>query len=465
MSTPLDFLDDAVLTRKATSVITRLTTLGDIAQRAALDIADFAEAEVQQLGSKLDAVAREGEPDAADLRAALVGNPDRFEARLAVMRSRAQAYREQADLEDVGAATGLRDARRRATALVVGDSSPRGMFASLIAALTVAAQAAPPPPPDDLRRSLVEVARVLVRVEASRRLAELIEQRASARVEDLRRYRRSLENLQQAMSRVPSARSVAPRFPTLPYDLVLDSSVVAQRLRRAAGAVDAVDLTLSFSGEVDPATALLLVEKTVEDMLKRYQLPFVDLLPLLLGDHSPEQVLDTFVRNASPLAPVRPREGPDSFTGLSIGVVEARDEGIGSMLAGALGRARDVAILTVQHPDLPPEVQARVLRFKGILPSEALVSVVLDLYERTGSPTALGMGATRDWEGDLPALVTEARLQREIRARKMRGASTARVERWLPRGVVPAAEPPPVSVDEGPVSAPPLAEGDVPEAK
>lgn len=471
----LEFIDQATVARKASSAVARLGTLGDVTQRATSDLADFAMAEVKQLASKMGAVAMEGEPDDAEFRAALLGKDGRFNARLEARTARAQAYREQAEAEDVEVAARLREVKQRATSLVMGEaqSPSQGAIAALFSAVVGSMSAPPPapPPPDDMQRLLVEAAVGLVYVEAGRGLAEMIDARVSARNAELRRYRRSSENVQKALKGARGAVSggkQSNRLGTLPFDLVLDGPEAVKRLLRTAAPVDWSEIVLAHGGDLDEATAQQLVEKCIEDVVKVYQRPFPELLSILLGDRSVEQALDTFVRNGSPFAPLRPHEVPDRFTGLSIGVVEARDEGLAAILASALRRARDVAVLTVRQPDLPADdIQARVVRFRGILPSEALVSVVLDLYERTDDPASLGGGATRDWEGEIPALVSDARLQREIRARKMRGSQTAQLERWLPAGTAPVPEPTSISVDDYGAPTPPSAGefGSIPEAK
>lgn len=453
----LEFLEEATLLRKAQAVVSRLGTLGDIAGRATGDLEDFAEEEVKQHAPRMEVAARVGEPDDQEFRAALVGNETQFVARLVALAARAKALEDQADKGDVGVADSFREVRKVVTALVRAETAPEsqpgtvaGFFSSL-SSLFVAAVAAPrpvPPPPDDLQRVLVHAAVELVYVKAAQRLAERITARVAERRNELQRYRRSIGNLQRALTAARGASTTPERsaIAGLPFDLVLGGPESARRLLRTADPIDWSESVLAHGGDLDEATALLLVEKTLADLVKPFQRPFPELLPTLLGGRSVEQAMDTLVRNGSPLAPLRPKEAPDGFTGHSIGVVEARDEGLAAVLAGALRRAGTLAVKTVQSPELPGEdVQARVVRFRGILPSEAMVSVVLDLYERL-DPSAVGVGASRDWEGDLPALVSEARLRREIQARKLRGAPTKLLERWLPAGAqatpYPGAIPP-----------------------
>ena len=237
----LEFIDQTTVARKASSAVARLGTLGDVTQRATSDLADFAMAEVKQLASKMGAVAMEGEPDDAEFRAALLGKDGRFNARLEARTACAQAYREQAEAEDVEVAARLREVKQRATSLVMGEarSSSQGAIAALFSAVVGSMSAPPlaPPPPDDMQRLLVEAAVGLVYVEAGRGLAEMIDARVSARNAELRRYRRSSENVQKALKGARGAVSggkQSNRLGTLPFDLVLDGPEAVKRLLRTA---------------------------------------------------------------------------------------------------------------------------------------------------------------------------------------------------------------------------------------
>lgn len=439
-----DLIDEPRLQRAATALAARFGTAAELAQRAPADVNDFARAEAAQLAGEIERIAAQDLPTDADLRAALLGKPTAYEDKLRAREDEVATLCGQIEVADIEAEDLLRDVQRGARETAVRSSSTAftrssPWMASLQSVIALATTPPPPEPPSDAtRKQLAQVAVKLVQVEAGRALVAAVIARIEKKKVELARLQRSAVALQRALDRVRSetVRSLAElpgREETLPFDLVLDGDIAVGRLLSSVAPIDWSMLVLEHPEGLTETTAAQLVRLRLADAVQQLaQLPFEDLLPRLLGDRSAEFALDGFVRNGSPLAPLRPKEALDGFHGLAIGVVEALDGEVTETLTRACSRARDVAIEVVKTPDLPDGVRARVVRTRGLLGPEALVSVVLDIYARSSAPTEIGGGATRDWEDpDLPELISQERLRLEIEARRRCGQPTALFERWL----------------------------------
>lgn len=443
-----DFIDQPQLKRRAESMVARLGTAAEMARDGLVYADDFARQECAQLAGRIELAAQVGEPTDADWRAAVIGKDVAYNDKLSAMDARAAAFAAQAEADDVENGIELSDIEKKARATVagtaLGPAKAANPWTQLIGAVlaSTAPVSAPQPAPDDLRRRLSAVVGRMVHVEVGRGLAAAINRRAASRRVALHSVRQSSQSVQKAVATVKVQAATAltalgARPNVLPYDLILDGPVAARHLLRKHPGVDWSEIVLQHADGLDEGSAKELVRTVLAGVLADVaQHPFPVLLPRLVGDRSVQKAIQDVISNSSPLAPLQPKEAPDGFHGLAIGVVEARDKIVETELMAGLQRAGDIVRKAVDVPDLPDDVQARIVRFRGVLPTECTVRVVLDLYTRTTEPSARGGLGSQDWEGDLPALISAARLRREIDSLTAQGYTksvTALLERWLPR--------------------------------
>jgi len=441
--------------RAASALASRYLTIAE-AQRAEADILAFADDQVGQLGARIEAEALVGAPSSTDLF-----DRGQFEARLMAMEARAESLRQSADAVDGEVASALGELRQQSRSLVARAVTPGGGLVAILttllgSALGVAGDAGAGSPgslPGTLNKLIVDAAIGLVESRAAEALAHAIGRRVLELRAGQARRGASLLALKQALIRVQTdaVRNSHAGRKVLPIDLVLDDDRAAQRLLRSLPAADWSDAFGRAEG-LDEGTARMLIDKRVADIVVEVaQRPLENLVHDLL-ERSVDESLDGAVRNGSPLAPLRPREVADGCMGLAIGIPDASNGFLLGKLGESLNRAQDI----VEFPKVTriadeiggTDFAGRTVRYLGVLTVEAISTIITDLYDHASDPTSIGHAATRDWEldEDLPALMTDARLCREIAARKVRGQQTARLERWLQEpSMGPAA----------PVNAPP----------
>lgn len=475
------FLDLARVNNAAKQFVERRTLTDVLTPRLRDDLDEFAAEQLEDRTGEIAALANEGRSTAKDLRAALDGNPERFHERLAALREQIAVLRAYADECDGRVGDALRSARsssRRAPAEGPSANVASEAVVRLLRFLTQAGAAqqltVDEEVPFDAKKPIREAAVAMTERMAALLLAAAIEAIVDEEEKKLviaqkvqRMVMGTVNRLrEETAAQVAALNAQHPRAVVM-TDIELDSA----RAMKTLGAIEPIDWTgfsLEQAGSGDMPSAAA-VEREVQKHLADMAQPILSLsadrlLPKLMG-RSVEGTCDALARAASPLAPLlNPRElarAGQKFGGLTIGAAQARSDLLRAALHNALERSGNVVVKDLPMDDASGDILASILQFRGILPREAIRVVVFDLMDH-GDPETFGAGATRDWVGTLPILVTVAELQSEIAARKRAGRPADTLERWLPPaaspapGSAPAPVPSPAPDDEPTVEGHPM---------